>query len=481
MRKALVLFLALLVLVGGGFIAAHAAVNSQKEQVTWQEQTIYGDKSVVEGLTVTTQNSYDNSLLWNTTGVLGQTLDPKTDFYFSNQNHSSPYPVSYQGVNISVGYGLYALEDAVWMNEYTREQMAGMLDFYKNCVEATPEGTERTFTLDVTEYLDYYPLEGWFDLPGYGSANWCETNQNDPALMEAARTMNEYFKIPILGTYQVELTIDKIYDGVSSSSGMPMDYSPDFSGVVAGNTCFFTFSAVASEGVYADCSQIPGGYGIYSFTYSQDENGQSTVDLDSLSTVYPLDPSEMYLGMSLSADERRLLLQTRDADQFYLTVIDIATMTCLQKIELIDEPEQAYTGLRIEDDFIAIFCSDYQANHPNTITLFAAQTDGTYRHAFTVKQGNESFDLWEVLEYRGYDMCQLAYNGEYLVVAQNAAIMEEDRYRADTCDFYIVAYGPEGMAYAGQYHVSLTDVNNSNLAFPCDPFGNYPLRIFWEE
>lgn len=476
MRKALVLFITLLVLVSGCFFAAHDAVNSQKEQVTWREETIYGDKAAVEGLRVTTQNSFDRSLLWNSTGVLGESLEPKTNFYFSNQNHDSPYSVSYRGIDMFVGYTLYGLENTDWLTEDGKEQMARIQEFYDKCREETPDGTEQTYTLDVTEYLDCYPLDGWLDLPGYASGGWSDT-RGDAGLQELGRTLNEYFQIPILGTYQIDFAIDKNYDRVSSSSGVTADYTPEFSGVVTEDACYFTFNTVASEGVYADCSLIPGGYGIYSFTYS--EEGDPVVDLSSLSTVYSLDPTEMYQGLSVSADERQLLLHTRDEESIYLTVIDIATMTCLQKLELAKADDGYYYWPRVEDEFIATVRYHYEPETEPLLIFHVRQNDGTFRHVFTVPLNTAEFNMWQVL---GLDDCKLAYNGEYLVIAQNAFRSEEEKgYYADTCDFYIAAYAQEGMAYAGRYHVSLTDVNDSNMAFPCTPFGYYPLRISWEE
>lgn len=479
MRKALILFVVLLALVGSCFFAAHAAVNSQKEQVTWQEETLHGDKAAVAGLHVTTQNSMDASLLWNTTGVLGENLYPQTEFLFANQSHHGSYPYTHGGLDLFMSYTLYGIENTEWMNEHTKEQTAKIQAYYDECWEATPQGTDKTFTMDVGEYLDYYLLDGWFDLPGYTSGGWCDVNR-DPVLNEAGRVFNDYFRIPILGKYTHTFTIDKTYNNVASSSGIENDYAPDFSGVVTEDACYFTFNTVASEGVYADCSLIPGGYGIYRFFHST--QGEERVDLSSLSTVYPLDPTEMYQGLSVSADEKQLLLRTRDEEHVYLTVIDIATMTCLQKLELAASGDEYYYHPRIEEDFIAIFRYSYEAEAEHTVAVYERQADGTFRHAFTAPLNAAQFSMWQVLEYRGLDGCELAYNGEYLVIAQNANATEGEQgreYSRNTCDFYIAAYGAEGMAYAGKYHVSLTQVNNINLAFPCEPFGYFPLQICW--
>ena len=479
MRKALVLFIVLLVLISGCFFTAHALVNSQKEQVTWDEEILYGDRSAVTGLRVTTRNSFDRSLLWTTTGVLGGDPDPETDFSFSNQNHYDYSPATCRGIDMFVSYTMYGFEDTSWMSDDTREQTAKLQQVYDECWEATPEGTERTYTIEVSDYLDYYLLDGWFDLPGYATGEWCYTGQ-DPALTEAGRILNEFFRIPILGKYTLTLTIDKNYSNGSTSSGIENDYTPSFSAAVTDSACYFTFSTVASEGVYADCSLIPGGYGIYSFSYSVEND--PVVDMSSLSMVYPLDPTEMFLDLSVSADQRQLLLQSRDADCLYLTVIDIATMTCLQKFELAAANDAYYYWPRIEEDFIAVLRYNHEPETEPLLIFYERQADGTFRHVFTAPLNTDGFDMWQEMEYGGFDECELAYNGEHLVIGLNACRQDawEEYYSAKTCDFYIAAYGTEGMAYAGLYRVSLTDVNNINLAFPCSPFGNYPLQLSWE-
>ena len=479
MKRTLILFLAVTVLLSAGFVAAHAAVNSQKQTVTWREETLWGDKSAVEGLRVTAQNDYANSLLWTTTGVLGETLTPETKFSFSNGNHTSPFPEKYTGVNLSQAYSLYGIENIAWADEQTQAGMVELNRFFEECREQTPVGEERQYTADLTQYLDYYLLDGNIDLPGYAAWGWLD-NQYDRKNDAAARAFNDYFRIPIVGRWELDFTVDKNYDNVSSASGMTADYSPDFHGIVAGNTCYFTFSAYVSEGVWADCSLIPGGYGIYAMDYTLSESGAAAPELASLRTVYPLDPAELYLGMSLSADEQQLLLQTRDEEAIYLTVIDIATMTCLQKLTLAPADEYYY-DYRFLDNALVTFRYQWDTEVSQVI-VHERLEDGTYRYGFTADVNKPGVDIWELICFRGTSACQLLYNGDSLVIGFNGCAKEEyeERYQVETCDFYIASYDASGMTYAGRYRVSLTEVNNSTIYFPCDNFGNYPLQIRWE-
>lgn len=475
MKRALILFLVVTVLLSAGFIAAHAAVNSQKENVTWQEETLWGDKSAVDGLHVTAQNDFNHSLLWTTTGILGPTLAPETEFSFSNGNHTSPFPERYTGVNLSKIYSLHDIENFEWAEEKTKAGLTALNDYYQTCVAETPEGEERQYVVDLAQYLDYYLLDGTIDLPGQTIFNW----MGDWTGNQVARVFNDYFRIPIVGAWRLDFTVDKNYDNVSSSSGMTADFSPEFHGVAGENTCYFTFNAYVKEGVSADCSMIPGGYGIYAIDYTM-ENGNAMLVFDSLRTVYPLDPAELYLDMTASADGKQLLLQTRDADNVYLTVIDIATMSKLQKL-IIAPADEAYYDYRFLDNALVTFRYRGDTDLSQVIVCERLQ-NGTYRHAFTTDLNEMGVDIWSLICFRGTHACQLLYNGDILVIGFNGCTKEEyeEWYQVETCDFYIAAYNAAGMAYAGLYRVSLTDVNNSTIYFPCDNFGNYPLQISWE-
>ena len=102
----------------------------------------------------------------------------------------------------------------------------------------------------------------------------------------------------------------------------------------------------------------------------------------------------------------------------------------------------------------------------------------------TIDGATHYFDAKGVMQknYKYYDKT----NDKYYMFNANGIGSEvtkeeyEERYQVETCDFYIAAYNAAGMAYAGRYRVSLTDVNNSTVYFPCDPFGNYPLQLSWE-
>ena len=334
MRKAAILLIALLLILSVGLILAQLLLAPYQEQVIWQENTLYGDKSVVEGLTVQTRNSTDvGSLLWTTRSVLGQEME--TQLVSARQGFPAAKE-EYGGIILTVQeeFPITNME-ASWLDEEVQARFTKLTDFFQNVHDTMPISTQQNYELDLRTYFTYYPLDGRFDLPGGETVLWSNVRENseDPGIYWKA--FNDYFKIPILGEYSLRVTYDKTsINAWNTSMEVQTSYRPAFSGVTTKDACYFTFDPVAADGSIADCSQIPGGYGIYRFGYSLDKKGNAEADPESLATVYSLDPTEQFYGLLLSENEEQLLLLTIKEEKLYLTVIDLAEMTCLQKLEM---------------------------------------------------------------------------------------------------------------------------------------------------
>jgi len=87
MKKSFVLLLALVVLVSGTGCFAQSQLVKEKDQVHYTENVLYGDKSVVDGVTVEADISYDYYLYWNTRYQIGDTPKEETEYTF--------YPMGY--------------------------------------------------------------------------------------------------------------------------------------------------------------------------------------------------------------------------------------------------------------------------------------------------------------------------------------------------------------------------------------------------
>ena len=75
---------------------------------------------------------------------------------------------------------------------------------------------------------------------------------------------------------------------------------------------------------------------------------------------------------------------------------------------------------------------------------------------------------------------QLDYDGEKLYVIQNEYTDYRHGYaRGDSCNFYVLAYGQEGIAYIGKYDVNLSLINaDANTSFGAvQPWYDYPVTF----
>lgn len=498
MRKALIVLLVALLISAVGFAAAHGTVNQYKEYVTWEETTLYGDKSEVEGVSVRTMNHYSQRLLWETEGTLGGELNPKTEFTFSNNSFSFPSEITYEGLHMNAsedflaGLG-FGNED---MPEYAKVKYADLIAYCRECYDTVAMGEEKNFTVNLAEYMDYYSLEGLFDLPGQIGLMWSEfdtTWVHEIISDDMVQQINDFFRIPILGDYIVEFSINKHETGnsygTSYGGGIVEDiYKPAFGGVYVNDTCYITFNAVADSGEVADTSLIPGGYGIYQMNVETNEEGNLIPGEPFISMVYALDPAEEFYYLYTSDDGKHLYLHTWIGDSLMRTIIDIETMTCLQKIELTKQPENFYRKMKQYDDFLVILQLSHNNENTaaNTITVFQEDEQGLYHHCFTVPMNSPELNVCEDLLIFDSTTTEMDFNGETLVVVQNEFMSSRYAYSyGDNCNFYALTYNADGLSYAGKYSVNLSEINveineqTDTYEWACKPYYEDPISVKW--
>lgn len=495
MRKALSLLLALLLLFSVGFTALHVWVNGRKENVTWVEETIYGDKSHVSGAVVSTRNHQDQNLLWETEGILGDKLNPTTNFTFSNESIQSDNEITYDGLYMNSNEDFLAslaFNGGDRIPEYAKEKYADLIAYCRACYDSVEMGEEKFFTVDLNEYMDYYSLSGTFDFPDSHWGNFDEfdyfVNSAIQVNEEIIQAMNDFFRIPILGEYKAEFSINLYHaggsTGVSYGGGVVEDeYRPYFDAIYVKDTCYLTFNAAAENGEVADTSLIPGGYGIYRLNIRPDGEGGLIADDPIATMVYSMDPSEEFFYLEASDDSRHIYLHTWQGTKLMRTIIDIETMETLQKIELLDQPELFYRDMKQYDDFLVILQLSHnnQDSDANTITVFEEDERGLYHHSFTVPMNTQALNVHEDLVIFNSITESMDFDGETLLVVQNE--FESDRYAysyGDSCNFYVLAYNADGLAYAGKYHVNLAQNSEQNGDWPVKPFYQDPIVIAWQ-
>lgn len=133
----------------------------------------------------------------------------------------------------------------------------------------------------------------------------------------------------------MEISIRKSASGNSVGAGGstlgPDSYSASTQSVLTADACYFTLNALTAQGKVIDVSQIEGGFGLYRLPC-----GSQPFNIDALEMVYPLNPTASVWHMAVNAAETQLLLFTDEGGQAWLTVIDLASMTEVQRLFLDD-------------------------------------------------------------------------------------------------------------------------------------------------
>jgi len=489
MRKALLVFLAVLTVVFCGYFTAWGWVQGTETRVSWQETTIFGDRAVVDDLKVTASNTQSNRLLWETTGTLGDKLNPKTNFTFSNQYIHRDRPFTYSGLEMHTANDIYGMHDRKEnRTPFEEKYFPDLVTFVQEAYDSVNPGDPETFfTVDMREYTPYYVFDGSIYLPNcpWGMWNLFDASWYYDVPETVSTYLNDYFRIPIIGQYIIEFSVNKEFTGSTSMGGqVSLDYEPYFFGCANEDANYFSFPTRNESGDIADTSLIPGGYGIYRLNYDYDENGIFHMGDPLVEMVYPLDPWVTYAGLEFSDDGKHLYLLTIEENSYYRTIIDIETMTQLQKLYLRERNPDGYARHHQYEDFLVIIqARDYDGTNA-TLSLFSEDPDGLYTQEFTVSMDTEAFAPSRTMDLLGYDDFHMDYNGSTLAVGQNIPVTEPEYHRIfeDKCDFYILTYDASGMTYAGLYEVNLSEINaeDDRCEGPCKIFHDIPIVLSWQ-
>lgn len=474
MRKALIVFLAAILLVSACFVSLHTHFLAIGDDVTVTRQTLYGDPAAAEGARILVRNHYNQRLLWETSMTLGDGGVPETNFTFSNEPINIYRETEYNGLSFHIMSNHVFFFMNGELPEYAAAKYAALAEAISDQEKSVGEGETKTFGIDYAQYLDYYPLEGQVILPEITAAftdmvSWTEDSN------EIAKAINEFFRIPLDGLYTVDYTYDRTGNSRSYGALVNLDYHLNASGVATENACYFTFNTLKEDGSVVDTSLIPGGYGIYRLPY--DENG---LQLDDLEMVYALDPAHGYERLELSGDGERLRLLTWQGNDLMLTVIDLATMSRLQEVRLATQSEEWRYDVIGYDDFMLIVENRNNSDSMDRITVWEEQSDGAWGHALTADMNMDVFPEGGNLGLFNSYTNAVDYQNGKLVILKNRRLHQEPYWYKEYCDIYVTVYDATGMVYAGTCQWNLTQVNR------LEPYGTrvypaegYALEVSW--
>ena len=342
MKKYFIIFLSLIVLFPSALAAVQIIAADDADRVIWSEQTIYGDKSELDGIEADFMLQCMEHLYWNIDLTLGENITSSADFKFV---HTPKQIVTTRRNNFNIGFGFNSFGSSSNHDLLDGDNtFHGQYDMIKDIASRTPAGSKRTENVHLADYYEYYPMYLDFnigDLHVYNdSYNDYRPTKYSALIDEIISVLEKTFRFRVSENDIQTVTVRKNADGaVVSIDSNPAEKSPrvylESMSVVSGNAVYFTVNPVSEDG-----SEIgfDGEYGLYRIPYGIIEyedkyssgNRYSDVRINEISMVYPLNEGTDVVNISTSPDESELYLTLRKESEISLVVFDCATMSVKQ-------------------------------------------------------------------------------------------------------------------------------------------------------
>lgn len=265
-------------------------------------------------------------------------------------------------------------------DDETRSNVSrGGTDFIDRAVDERAAGGEGSFELRVADCADVLPLDfsasGGLDL----------VNLPDDA------ELSKLFPLPVPEELTLEIDYGS-YPGGSSASISPDGGLRGYSSSALGSdgSMYLVFYA-SYEGERLDAGRLPGGsWGVYRIAGSESE-GRLRLDLSEAENIYPLEGGWEAARIAAGPEGDELLLFTVEGGALWLTVIETATHTAVQRLELMSAAEAADCAGGLEGLVTAplLRSGGLTALMPGGDTLVALRMDsGRCAESFALRLGS---------------------------------------------------------------------------------------------
>ena len=443
MKRMSVLVLVLALLSAGVLAGSTLALYGKGDPVTVTAHTLAGDPSAAEGLELSLPVYCQNAMLWDMTVPAARPEDTAARFAcssfglrnarFTPFSLFTPYPML-RSVSVEPDPLTIELPSSSF-SVPTVNSSYHWMEAVQLVADETPAGETLSRQVKLAEVYDCWPMKVYLD----GNGMWF-----DPV----GQAFADYFPIPIPQDYQVEITIQKNERGRETSVDMEADprYAPDCTCdfVQAGDAILFILNVQyvdENTGAYrqADGSAIPGGWGVYRLTTSEDKTEGS------LETLFSLPEGSVARRFWASQDGAALFLLTEEAGMLHLRVFD-ADIKLLDAMDLLPAGEEVsfYGLVEGEDYFVAI-----AADADRYRFAVVEQDSGAWAPAFTADSlTQEQAGCPFYARGSEADVLGVDYAGGRLAVCATNYDLEPS--------FYLSVYDRDGLAYLGRYTSSLS-------------------------
>ena len=458
MRKSMGVFMGLLVILISVSAVSFAAVNKTGYEIEIDEEVLYGDKSVAEGLVLEIPVSMNFRLFWETFYTVGEQHTPQTEVWLKPMGYHEPEEGNGNRFTLEMNSG----EGSTTTGNMELDVRApyGMEIPFMEVAERTASGESHTERVRYRDYREYYPFIASVVI----DFQECVGEDRDSRAEQDA-FLGE-IKIPIPEDCYIDITIHKNEDG-----GV---YGYDYNMIDGRLARLGTFHVVTDDAMYyvVDARHLAEGgievpvegmedwYGIYKMKYRIVQNGDFEVvepDLNNIGRVIPLDTDVRLLDMRTSEDGSKMLLFTAEQDVSYLNVIDFETLETVQRIELFPAADEVVSSEVInKDGFLVWIAKNYLMASDYRMAVLTESEAGRYELKFTGALWPE--EVREELGSLHTSLREIAvdYDGEKLAIIypQPYYYRHERQNEKGTCLFWLMVYDESGMLYLGEYAAS---------------------------
>lgn len=480
MRKATIIIGILLILTLGTTCFAAVKIYDSRDKVTLTEVTAWGNKASMQDLTMQMNIMYRDRLHWNTRIPMSNPEEAVTKYDFSIT------PV-YEELDKDGGLGMTtSIDTSLVQDDIMQGKAEGIAKAYMELADTIGPNEEAEKKIYLKDYMDYYQYMIQLDIPGSEIYGWKSWYQSEP-INYVIKKINDFFKIPVLENECHSISIGKNDHGSIYHTGSGNGESDFFNmwifNAIGNDALYFTFDTRSRDGVVVDTSLIPGGYGIYKLPFDHtlagnEENADTdkiSADADGLEMVHSLDPQINVMHLHLNENKDKLILHAEENGKYVVTIMDIATMNTLQKIEVMDW-DKAYYGCQIyeEDDFFVNIVHKQKEEWKIEAAVFAENENGEYEIAFISEVQNMETPWFNTTNmYLDFDGIRLAMAG---------FLEEEKQYGRQTCNVFAAVCDASGLQYYGEYRNSLeTGYDPDSYSYHCQEEGEESIVLEWKE
>lgn len=441
MRKSLIIGCLLFILSITGLVFIGIAVAAQDEEVYLTETVLEGEKGYGSDISFRINSHWDEKMLWETSVDIGEETVTDTDFSFYPDGFDYEVPSeSSAQFEYSMNFG-YGSSGDLFSGGH---RDIPYYDVFKDVASRTEPGEERTETVKLADYYEYFDLELHYNSKKYlGRYTYGSYNEDEHAYINRVLAM----RIP--EELEFEATVTKhenghVYDINGNAGETVVRIISD--GIVLKDGIYVYVYVVNDEGLLPGVSET--GYGIYKVPLAwgalqREKDTAAIIMLEEFALVYPLE--EKILAMKADEAEEELFVVLERGGAIYLQRIHKESMTLLQEF-----------SLGITEEWIA--CHDMQVTENGVLLLM-----NNRKIYFAEKQGEQyqitvNYSMPQEVAFAAGSWDRYAFDykdGRLAVIWGDSSAY----YYGSSSSVYVFVIEKEELMFLAHYKSSLDHVN----------------------